>query len=143
MIHLTLTTGHVRQSSRSEVSYDAIAALRPLLASGERALPASPGYLLQVTIDGSALMATVRLGWHADTETQRVPLVTIGVAPDTTALYAFRQLYRGRVDAVREAPACIVDIHPTIALDPGAAEWLGDFERCLAWAWVERRRGSP
>lgn len=142
MIHYTIQTRHRRESPRSEVSDEAISALRPLLTAGERALPAPSGYSLQVTIDGSALMATVRLGWHAETETPRVPLVTFGVAPDTSALYALRQLYRGRADAVREAPACIVDVHPTIALDPSAADFLGDLERCIAWAWIEHRRGA-
>lgn len=27
-----------------------------------------------------------------------------------------------------------------LALHPEAAQWLGDFERCLAWAWLEMRR---
>ena len=36
-----------------------------------------------------------------------------------------------------EPPWCAVEIHPALALYPAAAEWLGDFERCVAWAWVD------
>lgn len=80
-------------------------------------------------------MATVR-------RPDGAPLVTVSAAADTNALYALRRLYRGRADAVREAPACIVEIHETIALDPRALLWIPDFERCLAWAFFDMRRAS-
>lgn len=35
-------------------------------------------------------------------------------------------------------PWCAVVIHPTIALHPETLAWLGDLERCIAWAWVTR-----
>lgn len=37
-------------------------------------------------------------------------------------------------------PWCAVRLEPGIALYPETAHWLGDFERCLAWAWLERLR---
>ena len=40
-------------------------------------------------------------------------------------------------------PWCAVLIHLTLALaDPSASAWLGDFERCVAWAWVHRAAGD-
>ena len=41
------------------------------------------------------------------------------------------------------APWCAVRLEPTLALDPAAAAWLGDAERCLAWCWWERGRHRP
>ena len=48
---------------------------------------------------------------------------------------------RGDVPAevtVLLAPWLAVITHPTLAAHLGATEWLGDFERCVAWAWITR-----
>ena len=34
------------------------------------------------------------------------------------------------------APWCGVLCHPALFLRPDAAEWLGDFERCVAWTVI-------
>jgi hypothetical protein len=135
VIHLTLLSGHVRESPRSEVSDDVIATLAHLLATGTHDVPGFAGYKLQVTIDGSALLATVRGRSNA-------PLVTVGVAPDEESIAALRGLYGDRMKAVRGAPACVADLHDSAVLDPDALGWIGDLERCIAWAWIEHRRGA-
>lgn len=43
------------------------------------------------------------------------------------------------VDAQPDAPWCAVRLELGILADLPAAEWLGDFERCLAWTWLERQ----
>ena len=35
-------------------------------------------------------------------------------------------------------PWCAVALHPTLAGDLGATQWLADFERSVAWAWITR-----
>jgi hypothetical protein len=136
VIHLTLTTGHVRTSPRSEVADDVIAALAPLLRTGTHNLPQPPGYRLRVTIEDSTLIATL-LG------DQDSPLVTVLVAPDPAAIGAVRALHsRAELFTELEPPMCVDEIHDAIALDPDAALWTGDLTRCIAWAWIELRRGA-
>ena len=141
LYHYTIQTSDLRMSPREEVGDDAIAALAPMLRSGVHVMPEMTGYRVRVTVDGGALLGTVLV--DHESATSGVPLVTLAVAADAASLVAVRQLYAGR-DLLADAavPACVVDVHPSIVVAPDAMGWLGDFERCLAWAWVERRRAS-
>lgn len=71
--------------------------------------------------------------------------MTFAVAPDGAPL-AWRSLHRrpsrNGVPAPQEpeAPWCAVLLHKTLPLGGDATLWLGDFERCVAWAWIEMRR---
>lgn len=138
LCHYTITTGHVRRSPRSEVGDDVISVLVPLLAPGEHAIPRTPGYRVRVTIDRGVYAATVLSDRRADAA--GAPLVTIMVATDPEGLDAIRRTTGAHWAAAIELPACIVEAHATLGLDRDAIGWLGDFERCLAWAWVERGR---
>lgn len=40
------------------------------------------------------------------------------------------------------APWAAVAIHATLGGYPDALQWLTDFERCLAWAWISRHRAA-
>lgn len=132
LCHYTIATGHVRQSPRSEVDDDVIAVLRPLLRSGDHRLPGPPGYRLRVTIDGTVLAATVTRG--------PAPLATVMVCLDQAGLDRALEA-TGTIPAVRlTLPCALADLHPTLAMDMEAAGWIGDLERCLAWAWIEARR---
>lgn len=37
------------------------------------------------------------------------------------------------------APWCGVVLHIGAVLYPKTMKWLGDYERCMAWAWLERQ----
>jgi hypothetical protein len=136
--HITTTTGHSRRSPRSEVADDVLQVVRELLRralAGERpALPGPPGYQLEASAEGDLLLATVFRG-------RAVPLATIGVArSDRDALRLWGYLReRGDVAPDRPPPApwCAAVLQPALAVHRDAAAWLGDFERCLAWGWVE------
>ncbi len=39
-----------------------------------------------------------------------------------------------------DAPWCVALLLPALATDHGAQAWLGDFERCAAWGWMEGAR---
>jgi len=142
MLHYTLNTDHTRHSPRSEVSDAAIAALTPLVVPGDHIIPGAPRYLCTTTTQGSALIATASQG-------QR-PCVTMGVAPDAAAADAIwphlQSAYLAACDlpGLRSAdfaaphrpgkhPWCAAIV---ITATPDEALWLGDFERCLAWAWL-------
>ncbi|MCL2779619.1 MAG: hypothetical protein FWD73_16635 [Polyangiaceae bacterium] len=131
MQHYTIETGHCRESPRSEVSDAVITALTPLLVSGTHKLPAPRGYQMRVTVDGQQLAATALTPSGA-------PLVTAVVAVDDAGLSAVLRATGAHPAIPLRAPALLVTIHPTIALDAGASSWLGDWERCVAWAWIDR-----
>lgn len=80
MHHLTLLTGHTRESPRSEVADHVIEAMRPWLAPGPHRLAQVPG------------------GY---------------------------------------SPWCAVALR---LVAPATSDWLGDFERCLAWTYLEDRK---
>lgn len=72
---------------------------------------------------------------------QRPPLVQIGVAPDSLAGADLWRTWLGRDrdDRTPSAPWCCARLMPALALYRAAAHWLGDFERCVAWAWISDR----
>jgi hypothetical protein len=130
LAHYTIETGDLRDSPRDEVTID-LAILAPLLRSGDHALPGPPGYRVRVTTDQGVLAATVSRG--------PAPLVTVFVCATLEAL-ALAIKVTGTIPAKPlAAPAALVQTHPTLHLDKDAIGWLGDFERCLAWAWVDNQ----
>jgi hypothetical protein len=134
LCHYTIATGHTRRSPRFEVSDGIIEVLRPLLAAGEHDLPRFPGYRVRVTIEGTTLAATLL--------SKCAPLVTTFVVLDEPGLEGVLTVTGCKPSGTISLPAALVETHPTLALDQDAVGWLGDFERCLAWAWIERRRAN-
>lgn len=156
--HVTLATGHLRRSSRAEVSDDTIAVLVPWLASARAAgsipthLPgaAFAGFTAKVLVEHGSLVCTVygpaaRFPSLAGMEAAQdgVPLVTFGVAQRSRHSKALWAALVAVSDvpprcAMPDSPWCGVVLHPPLPAFPDAAEWLGDFERCVAWAWISR-----
>lgn len=132
--HYTITTGHIRPSPRSEVGPGITDALRPLLRAGEHPMPGPPGYRLRVTIEGTAFAATVLRA------SDGAPLATTIVCLTEDDLAKALAATGAKPTAAIELPAAIVDLYPTTGLDRDALGWLSDFERCLAWAWVDLSR---
>jgi hypothetical protein len=130
MHHVTLTTGHTRVSPRGEVADQVLAACEPLLAPGRHRIPGvMGGYELVVPV--------CQHGWAGTVYQGSVPVATIGVADDEASASeiwpALVKMHGGGAPAQPPLPWCAVVLH---AVAP-AYEWLGDFERCLAWAWLE------
>ncbi len=142
LCHITLTTGDVRRSPRTEVGDDALAIIRPLLFlaidTHERVpLPHPPGYSISATAGKSTCLVTL---WGAQSETalpQSVPLLTTGIAAADGDKSA--QLWRmlGGVASPPPAPWCADRIEFPLA-HMEAYRWTGDYSRCVAWAWLER-----
>lgn len=118
--------------------------LRAAVNSGQRhALPAGlTDYRAAVLLENGGLLVTVygpaRDGGEAP------PLVTFGVAKRRRQgrdLWAMMVAQHGARPGTRMPgePWCAVALHPALALDPEADAWLGDFERCVAWTWIEQR----
>ena len=130
MQHLTLDTGHTRVSFRDEIAPAVLEQMKPLTVTGTHPMPDPPGGTLQVSVDGSAVLATVL----ADDD---APLVTLAVAADADGAQKLWRLIGGPDVAEPTAtPWLAVKLQVGVWLHPAATDWLGDFERCWAWAWL-------
>ncbi|QIG80090.1 hypothetical protein [Stakelama tenebrarum] len=140
--HLTLNTGHLRRSYRSEVNPSALAHTRDLLADaieagGDIAMPVDR-YRLHVEPFGSRRAALCTVSRAA------APIMSMGVAArPARALWGQLIAMRHRLQldgpelAEPDAPWCAALLLPPSDDDHGAMAWLGDLERCAAWAWIE------
>ena len=152
--HITLSTGHTHRSHRADVSGETLARVSPWLDAlieigGLLPLPVSglSAYTAMATVHDGGLIVTIS-GSAPITGPMAgkcPPLVTMGVAKRSRHAAALWPLLTGPVmpPAKRgikcpDAPWLAVAIWPTIAMHPDALEWLGDFERCIAWAWITR-----
>ena len=153
--HITLGTGHIARTSRADVA----PAVTTLLAnwlpgivdSGQiHPLPVPPlsHFGAQAFVQSGALVVTVSapVGPHKQGKPhagQTMPLVTFGVAQRSRQGGALWDMLTSTFDALEglkqpDTPYCAVAIHPSIAAYAGPTAWLGDFERCVAWAWITR-----
>jgi len=147
--HITLTTGHIRDSYPDEVGPEIIEVIGGLLTAicaGDAAesvpIPNVGAYSLSGRCSGRCLVATV----HADSPPS-VVVATIGVALHSRCGAA---LWRGlhtcgrtpletRADRCPPEPWVAAALNEDIAQYPEAAHWLGDFERCLGWGFAAWR----
>lgn len=146
--HITMQTGHVRHIEAGEVIGETLARVRPwlrvLVDTGEQMpLPVNllAHYTARVAVEDDMLLLS--LFSPARRDTGSTPLVTIGLvrsaehAPVMWGLLTSSQMPPVAPEATMPAaPYCGVILWPTITLDPAAVGWLGDFERCVAWAWL-------
>lgn len=129
MQHLTLDTGHTRVSFRDEIRPDVLGMLAPMTRTGTHDLPHPfAGCEIKVTVDGTAAMVTV---FRDD-----APLVTFGVAADQDGADALWPVLGADVAEPSAVPWLAARLEPGLALHPDDGHWLGDFERCWAWAWL-------
>jgi hypothetical protein len=155
--HVTLQSGHVRESPREEVRGSVIRELAPLLgrivAGDEVAVPwvDDPPCTMTGAAAGDAAIVTV---WGPPDGEDPVPLATIGVASgpaEADRLWAMLHVpYTAMLgelvtpaDQPPPTPWCAARLEVGLALHPEAALFLGDLERCIAWTWIERGEPRP
>lgn len=141
--HLTLNTGRCRQySPRDEVSDDVLATIAPWLdaAVESGAIVKIPKF--EYRVQARAVQGAISMEVYAPEPDvgPDIPVASIAVAQQEQAAEiwsAYRPL-PGVVPWVKmpKAPFCLVLLHPTIMMYRDALEWLGDFERIVAWAWI-------
>ena len=145
--HITLTTGHNVITSLEAVNNYVLEELEQwldtLVLAGHSPLPPPfSEYSAIATQDGSILIVTVFGPCLPDTK-QGWPLVTFAIATDD---YHADSLWASLIEKFDHPPDleqpptpwCAVAIHPTIGLilHSESMRWLGDFEKCCAWAWI-------
>lgn len=156
--HLTLNTGHLARTSRGDVAASVTAHLAPwlqgLVNTGKAAplpVPALSEYSAQALLQDGGLVVTIYApaGPYQPGKPHGgdvMPLVTMGLAQRSRqAASLWEELCaplpsRPAVD-MPATPWLAVIMHPTLPAHRGAAEWLGDLERCIAWAWLTRNPG--
>lgn len=144
--HVTLNTGHTRNSVRSEISDEAMAVVTEILIrarSGERVM--LPGEIdPKCWVEGSVGAKSARLIIHA--AENRDPILDMGIALHSRAgkpLWHMMHVERKSLasatmlDEVPPEPWVAAVLLPGIARHMEAASWLGDMERCLAWGFLE------
>lgn len=140
--HVTLNTGEVRRSPRGEVDDETISALKPMvvkmLAGGKPGIP-NTDYFINGAGDGNSLVVTI---W-ADDET---PVVTIAVVLHSKRGAGLWRMMHDKhkglalktlPDDYPPAPWLAARFDPGFYLYNDTWDWLGDFERCLAWTFYE------
>lgn len=160
--HITLNTGHTSRSPIKDVDPAVRASLRPLIQQakdGHRVtLPsgkptctlkgASHGRCVLLNVAGPPLPQNVAAG---SGQGMPVPLVEIGIAPHSRCgnvlwshMHDFASMLGLSVATDRDRcpsePWVAALVLPSLQFHVETAVWLGDLERSLAWAWLEKRK---
>ena len=155
--HITLSTGHLRRSSLSEVPDETLAFLRPWLDAALKSevpipLPADElAHYSAMAIHEIGLVVTVYApaGPHLPGKPhtgENAPIATFGVAKrsrEAAPLWEkLKKHFSNRPSPAPETPWCAVALHDNLIAFADAQEWLGDFERCIAWTWLTRNQNG-
>jgi hypothetical protein len=135
ILHVTLQTGRWSRSHRQDVSDSTIATLRPLVgANGEHEIPGIFARKLRVTRTGRLLLATIL----AETS-----ICTLAIADRSVGADKLWEMIHERTKTATDpgrpppAPWCAARHEPGFVACPEDAAWLPDFQRCLAWTFLE------
>ena len=156
--HITLTSGHLARTPLSDVSPAVTHLLAAWLVgvvntgrSHPLPLPELSHFTVRAFVESGSLVVSVYAphGPHEQGkpyEGPDMPLITLGVARRSRQgadLWAKMIKSFATMPGLERpgAPWCAVAIHPSMAMYRGPVEWLGDFERCLAWAWITLNPG--
>jgi hypothetical protein len=141
--HVTLDTGHSRRSPRDEADPAAVAVVeahleRALAAGGDPILDL--GYSLEARAAGLGLLGTIL------TAAGR-PVLTFGVAPRgrvSGPLWALLHESRSYPTGRQPPPQTpwLAARFETAELVPAVAAWAADYERLVAWAWIDMKTGA-
>lgn len=151
--HITLNTGHSSRIQDGDVVGETLGRITPwlhaLVQSGQlMPLPASglSAYTAHASVQDGALVLTVYGPTVTDAGPMlgmQPPIVTIGVAKKARHAHLWALMTTGahmpppaKGIKAPQTPWCAIAIWPSSELCADAFEWLGDFERCVAWAWV-------
>jgi hypothetical protein len=146
---VNLSTGEACRSYRDEVSDAQVESVHELLREAlsqpqARVAIQSSEYQRSTSASEKALAVSVWGPERGQTSAQTA-LVTFGVALDSRSsnelwrlLHTTARHLRTDIDSPPQLPWVGIRKESGITLTPTQVEWLQDFERCVAWAWIER-----
>ncbi len=150
--HVTLNTAHVAVSPRLDVAKTAIDFCKNLIKNSIQSekpisIPVEniAHYSLKCLEEDGNLVCTIYapLGPHTKGKIfngDTMPLITFGVPKNNAHDQVLWDiLIKNQPTSLQKPtfPWCGVVLHPTLGVYFDTAEWAGDFERCIAWAWIE------
>lgn len=153
--HLTLSTGHISRTIREDIGDEVIDLLKPWLnnaiESGEKMpLPVAElsHFAASAYIESGGLVVTVfaPTGPHETgkpAKNTEMPLVTFAIAIRSRHRPLW-DIMIANCDNLKDGlkmpdmPWIAVNLYETSVLYPDSLAWLGDFERCVAWTWLEK-----
>jgi hypothetical protein len=155
--HITLTTGDTRRSYRDEVADEVVEALSTTLLP-EALVERDPGefgpqipgmtlYLAAVARGRCGLVASVVMPLTEGSDRPFVPVLIFGVAAEARCsrkvwdlLHMPGSYYVTDPETPPAPPWCAARLESVASiLGRQTLMMLGDFERCLAWAWLGRQ----
>ncbi|MBK4739012.1 hypothetical protein [Noviherbaspirillum pedocola] len=136
LYHLTIHTGHVRMSPRQEVEEASIQRVSTWIKNRTERNDLFPDYEFSYEPVGANLVS------HLHHHGQRVLTFVVGVEDDVQQLV--------KTVALKLAPYWHTEILPlpfrAVFFDPDIDRsdtedklWMGDYERVVAWTWIETR----
>lgn len=137
--HVTTTTGHVRKSPRSEISADTTALLRPWvedMIKGELRGIMDTHYSCRCEQHSSKMIEFVISRLTADfKQTDLVRFIICNHSRRKNVAWA----WVGGVGDAPEVPFCAAQLlnDNVILEDLDYIPVFADFERCIAWTWLE------
>lgn len=143
--HITLNTTHTSITRPGDVHADVITMLSALISDSVRtqssvAIKGFQPYEVKVAVDDLTMFATVYKRAHA----ALTPIISIGVALDATSgVKLWNELHDTALlpvattaDQAPKGPWIAARFEKGFYMALGASLWLGDFERCLGWAFA-------
>lgn len=153
--HITITTGHNARTSRADVTGDVLEVVAPWLQSiiktGNKApLPVRDisHYSAKALVHSGGLVVTVYgpIGPHQQGAPANadIPLVTFAVARRSRHggdLWSMLLAIFDHKSGIKQpsVPWLAVAVHTSAFAHRDALDWLADFERRVAWAWITRQ----
>lgn len=143
--HYTLNTGDRYRSPKTNFSAALKPLFSPLIKQGIHRLPAPfNDYWVRSTAHPDPKKGGLLASVYRDPE---IPLVVMAVAKNRgqadvmwhVICDCYASVNISPVARPHEHPWCCVVCYPTIVLDVASLDWLGDFERCLAWTWISTK----
>lgn len=138
LYHVTVTTGHARKSPRSEVSDDTINILKTWISDmlkGDLRGIVDSHYSCRAG-QYNAKMIEFIISRLSD-DFKQVDLVRFVVCNHSRRKNVAWALVGGKGDAP-DTPFCAVQLFDNFLLqDLEHLSFFGDFERCIAWAWLD------
>jgi hypothetical protein len=143
--HVILDTGHARRSPRSAIEDEIIRVLdasfdRAITTGAREPIPGWAPFSFNVTTEAGAAIVNL---WREAT-----PVVTFGIAADpASSPKLWRLLHEGGAGKHATSPdrppatpwiGARMEIGAALTA-PDDLLWIADFERCLAWAFIDRR----
>lgn len=138
--HYTVNTNHLRESPRSEVTKEALEFCTEILNTMLTGKSADivDSYKIHGTIEKNYCLAVI----FKATDKNKTPLIKIGITNNEneakTVWLAIANNDDLPITNLPSTPFVIARITDHGISDFELLQWVGDFERVLAWAWIEK-----